>query len=141
MAECKKCNKEFNPSKGLLNYCSVECRNSRTWDEKDKQKKSISAKNSRKVLEGNKIRGLLKKQETEIKRKNQFLCRIQTKEEKRRQANEKLKKSCPICLNVFYHKEKIYCSRGCFRKDSNCKFRKKSKGGFRKNSGRGKCGW
>lgn len=29
MKNCKRCNKEFEPQKGLVNYCSIECRNSR----------------------------------------------------------------------------------------------------------------
>jgi hypothetical protein len=49
MNKCKKCCKEFEPVKGLVNYCSLECRNSRFWSEEDKKKKSISAKSSEKV--------------------------------------------------------------------------------------------
>lgn len=46
---CKKCGKEFQPVKGLVNYCSLQCRNSRSWSNEDKRKKSISAKNSNKL--------------------------------------------------------------------------------------------
>jgi hypothetical protein len=56
MKNCKKCNLEFEPVKGLLNYCSISCRNSREWSDDDKLKKSISAKNSDKVRENNKNR-------------------------------------------------------------------------------------
>ena len=49
MNNCKKCNKVFEPKKGLINYCSMECRNSREWSEEDKLKKSESAKKSEKV--------------------------------------------------------------------------------------------
>jgi len=49
MKNCKKCNIEFEPKKGLINYCSLECRNSRVWSDEDKLKKSNSAKNSDKV--------------------------------------------------------------------------------------------
>jgi hypothetical protein len=49
MSKCKKCGKEFEPVKGLINYCSLECRNSRTWSEEDRTKKSTSAKSSEKV--------------------------------------------------------------------------------------------
>ena len=56
MGKCKKCGKEFNPVKGLVNYCTIECRNSREWSDDDKKKKSISAKNSEKVKESNKNR-------------------------------------------------------------------------------------
>lgn len=42
MAVCKKCNGQFEPSKGLLNYCSLRCRNSRgPRTDKEKQKISI----------------------------------------------------------------------------------------------------
>ncbi len=53
MKNCKKCDKEFEPKKGLINYCSLECRNSRVWSDEDKQKKSVSAKNSEKVKKSN----------------------------------------------------------------------------------------
>ena len=49
MKKCKKCNVDFEPKKGLLNYCTIQCRNSRNWTEDDKKKKSESAKNSEKV--------------------------------------------------------------------------------------------
>lgn len=52
--KCKKCNNDFTPQKGLKSYCSLSCRNSRTWSEEDKKKKSISAKNSLKVKQANK---------------------------------------------------------------------------------------
>jgi hypothetical protein len=51
MKNCIKCEKEFEPKKGLINYCSLMCRNSRVWSEKDKEKKSTSNKNSEKVKE------------------------------------------------------------------------------------------
>ena len=49
MKICLKCKEEFEPSKGLINYCSLKCRNSRYWTENDKLKKSLSAKKSEKV--------------------------------------------------------------------------------------------
>ena len=42
MNNCKKCNIEFTPIKGLINYCSLNCRNSRDWSIEDKKKKSES---------------------------------------------------------------------------------------------------
>jgi hypothetical protein len=39
MKECKKCNKGFLPSKGLVSYCSLQCRNSRVFSEETKTKK------------------------------------------------------------------------------------------------------
>lgn len=55
MKKCKKCGKEFEVQKGLLNYCSLQCKNSRTWTDEDKKKLSMSAKNSEKVKEANKL--------------------------------------------------------------------------------------
>ena len=51
MKKCKKCSKVFEPVKGLVDYCSLECRNSRFWSEEDKKKKSVSAKKSIKLKE------------------------------------------------------------------------------------------
>ena len=56
MKKCKKCGNEFEPSRGLVNYCSLSCRNSRNWTESDKLKKSKSAKNSEKVKKSNSSR-------------------------------------------------------------------------------------
>lgn len=41
--KCKKCGIEFIPTKGLLNYCSLKCRNSRQWSIADKRNKSNAA--------------------------------------------------------------------------------------------------
>ena len=57
MTICKKCDREFQPQKGLINYCSLECRNSRKWDVNDKLKKSLAAKTSSKVKMANIIIG------------------------------------------------------------------------------------
>lgn len=46
MKNCKKCNNEFEPQKGLINYCSLQCRNSREQTEEIRFKKSISVKNT-----------------------------------------------------------------------------------------------
>jgi hypothetical protein len=43
---CKKCGNEFEPSKGLLSYCSMSCRNSRERSDDVKQKISQTMKNS-----------------------------------------------------------------------------------------------
>ena len=51
MKKCKKCETEFVPSKGLTSYCSLQCRNSRSWSEEDRKKKSIAAKASVRVME------------------------------------------------------------------------------------------
>jgi hypothetical protein len=44
MKSCKKCNTTFKPIKGLVSYCSLKCRNSRTFSDDAKLKKSIANK-------------------------------------------------------------------------------------------------
>jgi len=44
MSNCKKCGNEFEPSKGLVSYCSLRCRNSRSFSEASRLKKSIANK-------------------------------------------------------------------------------------------------
>lgn len=110
---CRKCGNTFEPIKGLINYCSLECRNSRTWSESDKLKKSVIAKNSEKVKIANKI----------TSKNNIGKLRV-----------HRVTNICPVCnteiislstINTKYHRE-------CYKTVS---------GGYRKNSGRGKCGW
>ena len=43
---CNKCKKEFTPSKGLVNYCSLSCRNSRIVSNDTKLKISNKLKNN-----------------------------------------------------------------------------------------------
>ena len=38
MKNCKKCDEEFEPSKGLIDYCSLACRNSRVRTDEIKDK-------------------------------------------------------------------------------------------------------
>lgn len=53
MNKCKKCSNYFEPTKGLINYCSVRCRNSRIQTEEVRKKKSISAKiNAKNPIKG-----------------------------------------------------------------------------------------
>jgi hypothetical protein len=49
MKTCKKCGNEFEPSKGLVSYCSLKCRNSRTFSEEAKLKKSKANKGKRRT--------------------------------------------------------------------------------------------
>jgi hypothetical protein len=49
MNKCIKCGKDFEVTKGLKNYCSLSCRNSRTWSDEQKKKVSETAKKSEKV--------------------------------------------------------------------------------------------
>lgn len=44
MNKCKKCGSDFTPQKGLVNYCSMECRQSRERTESVKRKISESVK-------------------------------------------------------------------------------------------------
>ena len=46
MNKCKKCRVEFTPSKGLINYCSMSCRNSRSRPESVRRKISEGVKKS-----------------------------------------------------------------------------------------------
>ncbi len=55
MKTCKKCGCNFTPTKGLKDYCSLACRNSRSWTEEDRLKKSISARNSEKLRIANSV--------------------------------------------------------------------------------------
>lgn len=44
MNKCKKCGNRFVPSKGLINYCSMSCRNSRDMPESVRRKISEGVK-------------------------------------------------------------------------------------------------
>ena len=44
MKTCKKCGTNFEPTKGLISFCSLKCRNSRTFSEDAKLKKSKANK-------------------------------------------------------------------------------------------------
>lgn len=113
MKECKKCKKLFLPTNGLLNYCSLQCRNSRTWTVEDKIKKSKSAKLSEKCLYAR----------------------------QKKSVETKLILICPICKNNFttYKRNpKKTCSRKCYIVHS--KELNKNTGGYRKGSGIGKKG-
>lgn len=50
MKQCKKCGIDFQLTKGLINYCSLNCRNSRIWSDNDKLKKSKAARTSEKAI-------------------------------------------------------------------------------------------
>ena len=44
MGKCKRCGKDFEPQKGLKNYCSLACRNSRVMTEEKRKKISDGVK-------------------------------------------------------------------------------------------------
>jgi hypothetical protein len=54
MKTCKKCGSEFEPSKGLISYCSLKCRNSRTFSDEAKLKKSLANTGNVKCINGGK---------------------------------------------------------------------------------------
>jgi endogenous inhibitor of DNA gyrase (YacG/DUF329 family) len=116
MRKCKKCENQFEPKKGLISYCSLACRNSRTWSEADKNKKSDIAKKSDKIKLANKLIGL-----TRVK--------------------ERIEKKCETCNSVMNllpsNADRLFCSNKCYL---NSKLLKNS-GGYRKGSGVGKKGW
>lgn len=127
--KCYKCGKDFEikefnvekPKKEKY-YCSRSCANSHIFTNETKQK--ISDKNKNQIPWN---KGIMIENGKIIK------------------GNNKIIKKCPVCkkeFEVYFHKSnKIYCSKNCYLKDNNCSFRKKSSGGLRKGSGRGKYGW
>jgi 5-methylcytosine-specific restriction endonuclease McrA len=50
---CDKCQKQFEPSKGLVKYCSLTCRNSRSFSPETNSKKSSSQKSYIESLDEN----------------------------------------------------------------------------------------
>jgi hypothetical protein len=56
MKTCKKCSNEFEPSKGLVSYCSLKCRNSRERSDDIKKKISDSLLVSQKAKEAHENR-------------------------------------------------------------------------------------
>ena len=104
--KCLKCNKEHDGSFGSGKYCSRQCANSRVRTEESKKKTSNTMK-------GYHYGGALKRV-------------------------LKIKKICPVCNKEFevikFYKNKIYCSRECYCKDSEGKFRVLAGGGFQINS-------
>lgn len=49
-SNCRKCDKNFVPKKGTINYCSISCKNTRVFSDQTKEKKSFIAK--KKWLDG-----------------------------------------------------------------------------------------
>ncbi len=110
MKNCKKCDKEFEPTKGLINYCSIECRNSRVWDDNDKIKKSESAKKSEKVLVANKNNS-----KNRISNTTEFWDKIK---------KERLLKRKEIILNLPYEELKFEALRERIMYEQDCKCNK-----------------
>lgn len=118
---CPRCGNIFEISNNSKQkkYCSDFCSHRRQHTDETKIKLSISVKNSEKS----------KKASLERKIKD----------------NELIFKKCPICGSEMKllpsEKNKIYCSKACYNKDYKLEYRKKSNGGVREGSGRGKSGW
>ncbi len=114
MKKCPKCNIDHSKNG---KFCSRRCSNSRIWNDEDKIKKSISAKNSTRVFIASK-----------------------------RLEKEKIQLICDNCSNNFFvhqsEKDQHFCSKKCWMScPDKGKYFKTKMGGYRKNSGRGKCGW
>lgn len=115
MKKCKKCKKDIDGTYGSGIFCSIQCANSRTWNKEDKFKKSISAKKSDKAKKANELK------------KERFI------------------KKCPVCNNNYEIRkcelDRIYCSKECYLKDKEHKYRKVGLGGYREGSGRSLSGY
>jgi hypothetical protein len=94
---CKKCGGEFEPQKGLKNYCTLQCRNSREFSEEANKIKSEKAKQS-------------------------WASGIRTPHSHTQETIEKLKKrvdwTCPVCsatisIRPFEARIRKFCSGTC----------------------------
>ncbi len=77
MVQCKKCNNDFTPIKGLLNYCSLRCRNSREKTEEVKKNISKGVRNSEKF-------------KTALKNRSKFFDYKKIAEKSKKTWNEKI---------------------------------------------------
>ena len=124
IVKCSCCGKEiYRAVKRLrddnIYYCSIKCHHkcmNHSHPHSEETKKKISEKLKKHKVHKNKI--------------------LQSK---------KIEKICPICNKSFkvfpYQKKRIYCSRQCYLKDTDLKFRKKTSGGLRQGSSRAYKGW
>lgn len=115
---CECCKKPHSGVFGSGRFCGRACANTRKHSTATKEKIRIS------ILTSPKAKKALK---------NLNSCRTITK----------IKKQCPVCDSSFevYKESQIYCTRGCYKEDSKCKFRFTPIGGLRKGAGRGRGGW
>lgn len=89
MKVCKKCGLTFEPKKGLINYCSLVCRNSRIFSNDSILKKSLATK--KKWEEG-----VYEFKKTGKSPKNEVIC-----------------KKCKKIFLCYPHKNQKYCSLTC----------------------------
>ena len=107
MKNCNKCGKEFEPVKGLKNYCSLACRNSRVRTDEIKSKISNSAKKSDKVKIANSNPERIKKavekyKKTVVKRNEKKIIKImETQFEELTWSDKRLK---------IYHEQNCKCN-------------------------------
>lgn len=120
---CKKCGVEFEYGTNKKRiFCSHKCANSHNVTDEIKQKISNGVQN---FIHKNGKFGALTHNHNIVNH---------------------IENTCPICGNNFkvfaYNKQKrIYCSKTCYLKDTNCTYRKAASGGIRKNSSYGKQGY
>lgn len=118
---CAKCGTEFDAySKwGTKSFCSTKCGKSHPKTKEQREKISHSVKTSAKCVNAR------------IKRKEEYTLRSSVK-------------NCPICEKSFTYyikTPKTYCSRVCYLKDSEHRYRPQTSGGYRPGSGRSKSGY
>lgn len=65
MKKCKLCSKEFEPKKGLVNYCSVSCANTRVFTQEAKDRISDALKKSDKFLKSEREKLIAKEKKRE----------------------------------------------------------------------------
>lgn len=118
-AICKQCNTKIDYKHRFNIFCNKSCAAKYTGKHKIRTKEwntniSIAVRNSDKV------------KHAIVSKKKPYVY-----------------KECPVCNNEFIlkNKNRIYCSRKCYKLDLDCKYRKKPHGGFRLKSGYGKGGW
>ena len=166
MNKCLNCGKDVKNK-----YCNSKCRNQHkptiyvpTQESIDKQKDTVSKKWKIFYVKCYKCGKDFEIKEFNVEKlkKDKYYCSrscansrkhtVETKEKIRlKNKNQvpwnkknKILIKCPVCKKDFQilpKSNRIYCSKNCYLKDNNCSFRRKSSGGIRKGSGRGKCGW
>lgn len=120
LKNCPKCGDEFNAYSiwGNKKFCSRKCSNSRIRTEKTKYKISQGVIHSAKAIAAR---------------------------EKQKENCNSIDKICPMCQKKFSvrhsSKKRIYCSKECYLRDSEHKYRSQTSGGYRPGSGRSKSGY
>jgi hypothetical protein len=140
--KCEKCGIDIDGKYGSGRFCSKSCANSRTHSEQTKINISNGVRNSETFLSNNLI-AVKKRRENWLKNRteNTVVKKIHTLKVVKENGAQYVNggnKECVVCKRVMKRKNKKYCSKVCYLSDAN---KPKVSGGFRLNSGRGKCGW